>query len=556
MPRPAPIANVPARIATLAAGLACAASPALATADESPDGWWHDAVFYEVFVRSFADSTEGPLAGDGVGDIPGLIERLDELNDGEPGGDDLGVTALWLMPIAQSPSYHGYDVVDYTRVDDEYGTNDDFKRLIEECEKRGMRVIVDLVLNHCSWEHPWFEAAADPESPYHDFFIWRETKPDWEHNLHMWRDNKIEQTGEYYYGFFSNRMPDLNFDNPFVSATAYDISRTWLDDLGAHGFRLDAIRHLIERGETVSSTPETIAWLEDWHRYVRSIAPGAFTVGEVWGPTSEVRQYLPNAIDSAFEFQLAETIVAGVNSGDAADLAGHIAHLNEAYDGAPFSTFLTNHDQDRLMSQLSREDDEPGGDAVAKNKLAASLLLTLPGTPFLYYGEEIGMTGVKPDPDLRTPMQWTADPERTGFTTGKPWRDVNADTQTINVESQKADRGSLWNHYKKMVELRLGTPALRRGETAVLETSDPALLAFTRTLDGERVLVLANMGDRPMRSFEIESPAFEPDTLVRSELLEGAGRVRAKRSGEDGTIDAWQPVSRLGARRVVVLRLN
>ena len=154
MPRPAPLHTVPARITMLAAGLACVASPSLVFAGDTQDAWWRDAVFYEVFVRSFADSTEGPLAGDGVGDIPGLIERLDELNDGEPGGDDLGVTALWLMPIAQSPSYHGYDVVDYTRVDDEYGTNDDFKRLIEECEKRGMRVIVDLVLNHCSWEHP------------------------------------------------------------------------------------------------------------------------------------------------------------------------------------------------------------------------------------------------------------------------------------------------------------------------------------------------------------------------------------------------------------------
>ena len=274
---------------------------ALAENDDAQD-WWHDAVFYEVFVRSFADSTEGPLAGDGVGDIPGLIERLDELNDGKPGGDDLGVTALWLMPIAQSPSYHGYDVADYYTVDDEYGTNEDFKRLIAECEKRGMKVIVDLVLNHCSWENPWFIESCDPDNPRHDWFVWRDEKPDWSQNLHMWHDDKLAQTNQYYFGFFWAGMPDLNYNNPLVTLAAYDVSRHWLQDLGAHGFRLDAIRHLIEHGETLASTPETIAWLEDYHRYLKSIDPACFTVGEIWGPTSEVRQYIPDALDSAFEF--------------------------------------------------------------------------------------------------------------------------------------------------------------------------------------------------------------------------------------------------------------
>jgi len=540
----------------IAALAVLAVSTPLALAGAGGDDWWHDAVFYEVFVRSFADSTEGPLAGDGVGDIPGLIERLDELNDGEPGGDDLGVTALWLMPIAQSPSYHGYDVVDYSTIDDEYGTNEDFRRLIAECEKRGMRVIVDLVLNHCSWENPWFEKACDPESPYHDWFVWREEKPDWEHNLHMWHDQKMEETGEYYYGFFWHGMPDLNFDNPFVTLAAFDVSRHWLEDMGAHGFRLDAIRHLIERGETVASTPETIEWLEGYHRYLKSVDPECWTVGEVWGPTSEVMRYLPDALDSAFEFQLAETIVEAVNSGEAGGLAEHIVRLGEAYGptrgGVAYSTFLTNHDQNRLMSQLGGVGDE----GFARNKLAASLLLTLPGTPFLYYGEEIGMTGTKPDPDLRTPMQWTSEPTKTGFTAGEPWRAVNDDTAVVNVEDQKASDGSLWRHYQEMVGLRLEHGALRRGETAVLETSDPDLLAFTRVLGDETLLVIANLGERPRRRFTIRLDADDPMQEMKSEVISGSARPRTPRAGGRVAPGRWQPVSRVGARELVVVRLT
>jgi len=517
---------------------------------ESRD-WWKDAVFYEVFVRSFADSTQGPLAGDGVGDIRGLIERLDELNDGEPGGDDLGVTALWLMPIAQSPSYHGYDVVDYTKIDDEYGTNDDFKDLIAECERRGMRVIVDLVLNHCSEEHPWFIEAADPKSPRHDWFVWAKEKPDWSSNLHMWHDQHRDETGEYYFGFFWHGMPDLNFENPFVSAAAYDISRVWLEDLGAHGFRLDAIRHLIERDGVVASTPETIAWLEDYHRYLKSIDPDYFSVGEIWGPTSEVRQYIPNALDSAFEFQLAETIIGAVNSGEPADLAAHIQRLNDAYEGAPFSTFLTNHDQDRLMSQLGGFGDE----GVTKNKLAATLLLTLPGTPFLYYGEEIGMTGVKPDPDLRTPMHWTPDPMRGGFTDGEPWSELNGNTAEVNVAVQKKSKDSLWSHYQSLIDLRLAHPALKRGTTEVVDLQNDSLLGFRRTLGNEDILIIANMSDRPIREFGLDLEGLQPGRLVRSRVLHGRSRTQAGRVSSDGMLKDWQPITRINPREAVVVRI-
>lgn len=539
--------NPPVAACALTASLLSGLAPA-AQADAD---WWEDAVFYEVFVRSFADSTTGPLAGDGVGDLRGLIERLDELNDGEPGGDDLGVTALWLMPIAQSPSYHGYDVVDYTSIDDEYGTADDFRDLIAACEARGMRVIVDLVLNHCSWEHPWFTEAADPAHPRHDWFVWSEEKPDWDENLHMWRDKRLDETGKHYFGFFWHGMPDLNFDNPFVTMQAYDISRTWLRDLGAHGFRLDAIRHLIERDGVVASTPETIAWLEGYGRYLRSLDAECFTVGEIWGPTSEVQQYIPNALDSAFEFQLASTIIGAVNTGDPAELGAHITRLGEAYEGAPFSTFLTNHDQNRLMSELGGVGDE----GFAKNKLAASLLLTLPGTPFLYYGEEIGMTGVKPDPDLRVPMQWTPDPRRAGFTTGEPWAKVNGDTLEVNVAAQKKSRDSLWSHYRAMIELRNRQTALRRGETEVVDLGNEALLGFRRTHGNEDLLVIANMTDRVVREFGYDLEGLQAGRMVRSRVLHGEGRSRGGRVGDDGALRDWQPITRVGPREVAVLRV-
>jgi alpha-amylase len=391
-----------------------------------------------------------------------------------------------------------------------------------------MRVIVDLVLNHCSSEHPWFtEGLVPKDSPYHDWFVWRDEKPDWEHNLHMWHDHARDATGEYYYGFFWHGMPDLNYDNPFVSATAYDISRTWLEDLGAHGFRLDAIRHLIERDGEVASTPETIEWLEAYHRYLRSVDDECFSVGEIWGPTSEVMQYIPNALDSAFEFQLASTIIESVNSGDGAGLAEHINRLNESYgqsggDAAPYSTFLTNHDQNRLMSELGGV----GPEGFEKNKLAASILLTLPGTPFLYYGEEIGMTGTKPDPDLRVPMQWTADTATAGFTTGEPWRAPNADTATVNVASQKPARNSLWRHYQRMIELRLGEPALRRGRSRSSRAANDNLLAYRRRLGDDDLLVLANLGDRALRGFSVALGGFEAGERVRGRVLAGDGRAR------------------------------
>jgi alpha-amylase len=213
--------------------------------------WWNDAVFYEVFVRSFYDSN-----GDGIGDFNGLTAKLDYLNDGNPATTtDLGVTALWLMPIHPSPSYHGYDVTDYYDVNPQYGTLADFKRLLAEAHKRGIRVILDLVLNHTSLQHLWFVAAQDPQSPYRDWYLWSPTDPGWPG---PWGEKVWYANGRsYYYAIFDKNMPDLNYTNPAVTAKLDDVARFWLAEVGVDGFRLDAAKHLIEAGQVQENTAST-----------------------------------------------------------------------------------------------------------------------------------------------------------------------------------------------------------------------------------------------------------------------------------------------------------
>tara|TARA_R110000782_G_scaffold19140_3_gene52200 strand:+ start:1477 stop:3135 length:1659 start_codon:yes stop_codon:yes gene_type:complete len=472
--------------------------------------WWHDAVFYEVFVRSFADSAEGPLANDGVGDFPGLTARLDYLNDGDPAtSTDLGVNALWLMPIAESPSYHGYDVVDYKAVDSEYGTAADFRAFTDACHERGVRVIVDLVLNHSSSQHPWFrEAIADPNSPKRDWYIWSDTDPGYRGpwNQQVWHPTTRDGSGPFYYGCFYRGMPDLNVSNADLTRELKEIARFWIEDMGVDGFRLDAIKHLIEDGPVQENTQATIDWLEDFNAYCKSLKPDFFTVGEVWSATDQVARYIPGAVDTAFEFDLAQHIVDAVNTGDAAPLADGIRAVAEAYE-APVATFLTNHDQARVMSQLKGAPDERLG----KAKAAATLLLTLPGVPFIYFGEEIGQTGAKPDPNIRTPLQWDATGD--GFSSAEPWRATQPDAAKVNVRAQLGDPSSLLSHYQRLIRVRQRHPALRHGGVTTLRTSDPRVLAFTRRTEGEHLLVVVNTSPEPIEKLSV---AFDrlPDRSV------------------------------------------
>lgn len=483
---------------TAPALLLCLAAPLPHEADARP--WWHDAVFYEVFVRSFADSREGPLANDGVGDFRGMIDRLDYLSDNDPAaGSDLGIDAVWLMPIAQSPSYHGYDVTDYTRVDDEYGTNADFRALTEACHEHGIRVIVDLVLNHTARGHPWFvESASSRDNPKRDWYVWSENDPGYPGpwGQRVWHATSHDGEGDHYYGCFYRGMPDLNLNNPEVTAELYEVARFWIEEMGVDGFRLDAIKHLIEDGRTQENTQATIDWLEGFNAYCKSLNPDFFTVGEVWSTTDQVARYIPGAVDTAFEFDLAQHILGALNTGDATELAERVALVAEAYD-TPVATFLTNHDQPRVMSQLTGDDSTK----LAKAKAAAYVLLTLPGVPFIYYGEELGHTGAKPDPNIRTPMQWDATGE--AFSNAEPWRAAQPNAATINAAAQRGQPRSLLYHYQHLIALRQQHESLRNGDVTVLRTSDPRVLAYTRRTDEEAVLCVVNTSGDPVEKLGI-----------------------------------------------------
>jgi alpha-amylase len=500
----APPSVSPASASTAASESAAAASSGgCSTAQPIPATahWWNDRVFYEVFVRSFHDSN-----GDGIGDLRGLIEKLDYLNDGNASTtDDLGITGLWLMPVTEAASYHGYDVTDYRAIEHDYGTSSDFKRLVAEAHRRGIAVIVDLVLNHTSSRHPWFRDAITPGSPHDDWYVWSPTDPGYPgpSGQAVWH----KAGDRYYYGVFSESMPDLNLRNPKVTAELTDVARYWLDDLGVDGFRLDAAMHLIEEGRKQINTPSTLAWLRDFHAAVRGDKTAALLVGEVFAGASIAGRYVPDSVDLTFDFDLAGATVAALQSRQPAPLVSALDETIRWWPADQEATFLTNHDQDRVMSQLN-------GD-VAASRLAAFMLLTQPGVPFVYYGEEIGMRGSKPDERIRTPMQWSANPPAGGFSSAKPWEALQDDWATINVAAETGARDSLLSTYRSLIRLRGAQPALRDGATLTLQGTG-VVTGWLQTDADSTLLAVVNLGDQPVSDYGL---------TVAGGPLCGSGRV-------------------------------
>ncbi len=502
-----------------------ASSAAPAAATPASGHWWNDRVFYEVFVRSFADSTTGPLANDGIGDFEGLTEKLDYLNDGNPATHtDLGVTGIWLMPINPSPSYHGYDVTDYYGINPQYGTRADFERFLAECHKRGIKVIVDLVLNHSSSEHPYFKKALAGDPKYRDWYIFVDPDkvPD---TRGPWGQQVWQKIGDQrFFGMFWSGMPDLNYRNPEVTAEAYRIADFWLKDMHVDGFRLDAVRHLIEDGDVMNDTPETLAWLKGFAAQVKSTRPDAMVVGEVWTNTEVVSDYVQQgSLDLAFEFDLAAAILDAASSGTKAKLAYTLDNVATSYPRNQFATMITNHDQDRVASVLHQDP--------AKLRLAAALLLTGPGVPFLYYGEEIGQVGAKPDEMIRNPMPWNGG-ANAGFTqAAKPWERLQRGFETRNVAAETADPASLLSFYRQLIRLRGAEPALERGDLHVLETGREDVLAWRRSEAGRTLTVVANLGGDEVTGLRIEGLDGRVRDLLRGESLDlGAGLQLAPRT--------------------------
>lgn len=534
----------------LAAAAACAprgepAENALGTGAMAAGDWRDGGVCYEIFVRSFQDSD-----GDGIGDLRGLTRRLDYVNDGDDATvDDLGARCIWLMPINPSPSYHGYDVTDYYGINPDYGTVEDFRTFVAAAHERGIHVLVDLIPNHTSNRHPWFlEAAQDTTSPYRAYYRWRdEPGPDNEWGDNNWRPSP--ERDEFYYGFFSPVMPDLNWASPAVMEEMERVADFWLEDMGVDGFRLDAVRHMVEgedgRAANVAGTHDV---LRTWEAHIREVAPRAFTVGEVFDSTDVLRSYYPDQLDAYFAFQVANAIIGSVNEGRSVDLLGSVLALQDIVPGDRFAPFLRNHDQPRAMTELH-------GD-MAGAKLAASLLLTLPGVPFVYYGEEIGMEGGKPDPRIRTPMQWSGE-QSAGFTTGTPWEPLQADSLTANVSVMDDDPGSLLSHYRRLIHLRAATPALGSGTLVPLETGTDGVVAWLRVAGDDVATVVANLG-----ATESSGPALSSagGALAAGRydgtMLLGEGAPRALTVGDDGRLAGWTPLTALAPRSAYVIGLS
>lgn len=504
-------------------------------AQDSELPWWNNRVFYEVFVRSFYDSD-----GDGIGDIQGLISKLDYLNDGDPTTtDDLGVTGLWLMPINQSPSYHGYDVVDYYDIESDYGTMDDFRQLMEEARKRDMAVIIDLVMNHTSIEHEWFIESQEDGSEYEDWYLWEDEAPRY---VGPWGQRVWHPRGdEHYYGIFWEGMPDLNYRNPDVTAEMYNIIDFWLTDVGVDGFRLDAVRHLIEDEDIQENTPETHEWLQAYHDYVDSVNPDALSVGEIWTESANIAPYIPNEVDIAFEFDLGEAMLASANIGSQIAVKNQQEEVLEIYPHGQYATFLTNHDQNRVRSMV--KDD-------AAAKIAASMLLTNPGVPFIYYGEEIGMTGMKPDERIRTPMQWES-VETGGFTTGTPWQRLSNDYEDRSVAAQEEVEGSLLNHYRGLLHARNNHPALQIGDFTLVDSDNTHIYSFIRSTGDQTVLVIINLDNEDVSDYVLIP---EEGTIAGEATVIYSDSINAEITQPNG--EGYKPLETIPAQSTLILEMQ
>lgn len=456
-----------------------------------PAGFTESGVWYEIFVRAFADSD-----GDGIGDFNGITEKLDYLNDGVDGeGDDLEIDGIWLMPINPSPSYHGYDVTDYYGVNPDYGSMEDFENLLEQAHERGIKVIMDLVVNHSSSQHPYFqEALKDKSSPYRDYYRFEQKDDEtFNFNKFVWNHRVWHPIGNYYYyAIFWDQMPDLNYDTLEVREEMIDVAAFWLEK-GVDGFRIDAVSHVFGAGELAKGetyADKTDAWWIEFNEALREVKEDYYLVGEAWEPL-ETRVGYSKYFDSTFNFDVADSsILAMVKNEIDLDVKnnGFIEEMEAIYgtieeEGFPFidAPFLANHDQRRAMDYLN-------GD-VTDMKMAANMLLTLPGNPFIYYGEEIGMTGNKPDENIREPFIWGDD-----FQTS--WKNLDYNDETVSVLRQDRTPDSLLNHYRDIIKVRKSSDALMHGEFIGIETEGNRVVAYGRKSKSQQVVIVHNLSSK------------------------------------------------------------
>jgi maltose alpha-D-glucosyltransferase/alpha-amylase len=507
--------------------------------------WYKQAVFYQLSVRAFKDSN-----GDGHGDLRGVVKGLDYLQA-------LGVNCLWLMPIYPSPLRDdGYDVADYCRIAKPFGTLDDFKVLVDAAHARDIRLILDLVLNHTSDEHPWFQAArSDRSSPFRDYYVWSDTDQ-------LYKDARIifvdtepsnwawdEKTRQYYWHRFYASQPDLNFSNPKVQEEMIGVMRFWLD-LGIDGFRVDAVPYLFEReGTSCENLPETHAYLKRLRAFVDDNYPGRILLCEANQWPEDVRPYFGDGDEChmGFHFPIMPRIFMALKKGRGEDLVEILRRTPPIPEEAQWCTFLRNHDE-LTLEMVTPEERQWMWEQYApatrmrlnlgirrrlaplldndrrKIDLANSLMFTLLGSPILYYGDEIGMGDNLDLPDrngVRTPMQWD-DAPNAGFSSARPYSDLvqgELDFRHVNVAHQLADPGSLLHSIQHMIAVRKENPVLGRGRLTWLETDNPSIAAFLRHDADDSLLILNNLSSS-VQTFAL--PRVQHRTYV--DLL-GGGNV-------------------------------
>lgn len=491
--------------------------------------WWHSSVVYQIYPRSFNDSN-----GDGIGDINGIREKLDYLKE-------LGIDVIWLSPVYKSPNDdNGYDISDYCDIMDEFGTMEDMDNLLKEANERGIKILMDLVVNHTSDEHKWFiEAKKSKDNEYRDYYIWRDPVDGHEPNElgstfsgSAWQYD--ETTGQYYLHLFSKKQPDLNWENEKVRNEVYKMMNFWVDK-GIGGFRMDVIDLIgkIPDKMITGNGPKLHEYLQEMNKAALE-GNDLLTVGETWGATPEVAKLYSNPerkeLSMVFQFEhIGLDQIEGkekwdVKQLDLLDLKKVLSKWQIELEGQGWnSLFWNNHDLPRIVSRWGNDKEY----RVESAKMLATLLHGMKGTPYIYQGEEIGMTNVrfedineyndieslnmykdrlskgyshdeimtsiyaKGRDNARTPMQWD-NSENAGFTTGKPWLAVNKNYEYINVKQCVEDENSIFNHYRKLIDIRKHNDTIVYGDYTLLSPNDKNIFAYSRALNGDKILVVCN----------------------------------------------------------------
>lgn len=495
--------------------------------------WWHSSVVYQIYPRSFKDSN-----GDGIGDINGIREKLDYLKE-------LGIDVIWLSPVYKSPNDdNGYDISDYCDIMDEFGTMEDMDNLLKEANERGIKILMDLVVNHTSDEHKWFiEAKKSKDNEYRDYYIWRDSVDGNEPNDlgstfsgSAWQYD--ETTGQYYLHLFSKKQPDLNWENEKVRNEVYKMMNFWVDK-GIGGFRMDVI-------DLIGKVPDEMITGNGpkLHEYLQEMNKAALegkdllTVGETWGATPDIAKLYSNPgrkeLSMVFQFEhIGLDQIEGkekwdVKSLELLDLKKVLSKWQTELEGQGWnSLFWNNHDLPRIVSRWGNDKEY----RIESAKMLATLLHGMKGTPYIYQGEELGMTNVRFDDindyndieslnmykdrlskgysheeimesiyakgrdNARTPMQWD-DSENAGFTTGTPWLAVNKNYDKINAKQCLQDENSIFNHYKKLIDIRKNNDTIIYGDYKLLCEDDENIFAYVRELNGDKILVVCNFYDK------------------------------------------------------------